>query len=632
MSVSQRPKSKGRTPRGDAPRVVYKELLGHMLSDMEAWIPRQIYVELWFTLLDSPEDLRDLVDRHTLEAESSLADGGFEAYACLRQFQSMIKKNVDWYCDPPAVRSEKSIAGFLACQEACREKNIQLDADRSSPTHNSVGSRVLNLAKTKIRDVLGVLTESKYLKCLREADFGPGSPYVPEMGWTDSRGLQFKIAGDQTCTREALPHAKLALALNDGWLKDLLSAEAEYGLVDQGEIMTVLKNAVIDRVIEKQPSLLVYLQKGIGTVMADQLLRIGIDLSTQARNNRAARRGSLDGRTATVDMTSASDLNARALIQWLFPGDWYQLLDDVRVKWGLYPDGTVVRHEMFSTMGNATTFPVQCLVFYAIAWASCVIAGEDSREIRVYGDDVICPVGAIALLFETLRYAGHKPNVQKTHVWGPMRESCGTDYVQGIDVRPVYVASALKDDLTIMSVHNRLALMAMMPLPRTLSYLRNRARDLTGPPDLGISTDEAMTILSEGMVRPDLPWSSGRLKRRPPPKSVGVREGLSLAVDSYFVSDPPPPSGYCSSYQSSYFTFRGYSRRTKPADETPEWLNWRAVLYGARLLDLSHKRTGELDCFRFPTSESTTFVPEKYVFWWSSVAEVRSRLQRLRAI
>jgi hypothetical protein len=40
MSVSQRQKSKGRTPRGEAPRVVYKELLGHMLSDMEAWIPR----------------------------------------------------------------------------------------------------------------------------------------------------------------------------------------------------------------------------------------------------------------------------------------------------------------------------------------------------------------------------------------------------------------------------------------------------------------------------------------------------------------------------------------------------------------------------------------------------------------
>jgi hypothetical protein len=631
MSKPIAPRGKnGRPKETDSPKVKLKELFDQALKDVLQYLSQDVIQKLFWALDMEPETLRDVLDSCVLKAESSLADGGFEAYAALRQLQSLIKKNLDWYALPPREREARSMNGFFACEKACEVTNARFDTEVRSPNRSGAVFQVLNLARLKVHEVLGELTEERYLECLQKADFGPGAPFVPEMGWEDPKGLQYKIAGNQTSTRDAWPHARLALTLSDGWLECLLSAGAELGWVDEGKMSTAPKNAVINRVIEQQPSLLVCLQKGAGAVMAGLIRSIGINLSTQERNHRACRRGSLDGETATVDMTSASDLNAQALIEWLFPSTWYAFLDDIRVKWGVTTEGYVFRHQMFSTMGNATTFPIQCLVFYAITWASCYIAGEDSRQIRVYGDDIICPVGAIGLLFETLRYCGHVPNVAKTHVWGPMRESCGRDYVQGIDVRPVYLESCPKTDFEVMSLFNRLTLMAFMPLPRTLSYLRNRARDLTGPPDLGSSLDEAYSTMSgESTIRPYRVTGDGFYEPLPS-HTAKSRLGVSLASDSYFVADPPAPTGYCSAIQSQYWTFRGYQFRAVPVAESySSELNWRAVLYGVRLLE-SRRGSRDLEDLRFPTSERTTFVPEKYCFWWSDVASVRSRLLERR--
>lgn len=608
------------------------ELMDRCLDDVAMYLPEVDVYKAKYRLRAFPEYFRDFVNGRTLEAETCLAQGGFEAYAAWRQVQSLIKKNSDWFACSPKEREDKAIAKFLAAEEACGETNLRLKAARKTPNAYGVAVKVLNLAKTKVRDVLGVLSESIYLDCLQNADYGPGSPYLADCRWEDSRSIYYKMSGDQTVTRNALTHMRLALELNDGWKELLLKLDAHYQIVDEGKVASVEKNAEVNRVIEGQPSMNVYLQKGAGNVMAKLIRRIGIDLSTQARNHRAARKGSLNGKTATVDMTSASDLNACALVEWLFPPDWYQFLDDLTVRWGLMPDGRVIRHEMFSSMGNATTFAIECLVFYSIAWASAKIAGEDTRSIRVYGDDLIVPVGSLGLVFETLRFAGHVPNVEKTHVWGPFRESCGRDYVHGVDVRPVYLDHVPTTDMEVMSLYNRLTLMAMMPLSRTTEYLRNLARDLRGPPDLGASVDSAMDALIGSQERS----RSGR------PTGSAQTRVLALAIDSYYVVDPPPPSGYCSSYQSQYWTFRGYTSRAVPLDGADDDdVKWCAVLYGARLLGsaekvvtgsdepvrrLSHRGPLQLDKLKVPSQQSKTFVPEKYVFRWSSVDLVRTSL------
>lgn len=599
-------------------------VLDHMLDDMAGWLPEVDLAKAKYRLVKYPEHFRDFVNSMTLKAESHLAWGGFEAYACWRQVQSMIKKNIDWFACTPMEREKRAIDGYLANENTCKEANTRLRAARAGQhKEHSAPVRILNLARIRIKEILGPLTQSVYLDCLAKADFGPGAPYLVGNDWSEARNIYWKISGTQTVTRRALPHLILALELNDAWKQFLVERKVGYDVVDEGKIASVDKNAEINRVIEGQPSMCVWLQKGAGTVMADILLRIGIDLSSQARNRRAARKGSVDGKTATVDMTSASDLNARALIEWLFPHDWFEFLDDLAVHWGKLPGGQIVRHEMFSSMGNATTFAIECIVFYAIAWASCVVAGEDTRSIRVYGDDLVVPIGALGLVFETLLFCGHKPNVEKTHVFGPFRESCGRDYVNGIDVRPVYLDHVPSMDMEVMSLHNRLALMAMMPLPRTLKYLRNLGRDLTGPPDLGASYDIAMDALS-GSMQSKRAGQGGRTKM-----STEARV-IALAVDSYYVVDPPPPSGFCSSYQSNFWSFRGYTQRSvalEGADD--EEVKWRAVLYGAQLLG-STKGSVELSALRVPSQQTKTFVPEKYCFWWSSVDLVRTALWKHR--
>lgn len=599
----------------------FVELVDRVLDDVKRYIPEGIWFKLKYVLATSPEEFRDVVSEATRLAESSLADGGFEAYAALRQVQSLVKKTIGWYSVSPSDRRATAIDRYLQCEETCRETNERLRADRDSPSQHNAAAKVLNLAKTKVRSVLGELTETKYLSCLAKADFGPGAPYLQDETWGDNRSVYYKACGSQTVTREALGHMRLALELNDGWKDLLVTSGAGYAVVDEGEVTSTDKSADIDRVIEKQPSILVWLQKGAGSMMADLLLIIGVDLSTQARNHRAARKGSLDGKTATVDMKSASDLNADALVEWLFPASWYTFLRDLTVRWGKLPGGELHQHHMFSTMGNATTFPIECLVFYSIAWASCVIAGEDTRSIRVYGDDVIIPVGALGLFFETLLYCGHQPNVEKTKVWGPFRESCGRDYVYGIDVRPVYLDRVPSTDMEVMSLYNRLSLMALMPLPSTLQWLRNLGRDLIGPPDLGMSTESAIDALI------------GSSKAVSHPRRSTEERVLALASDSYYVADPPPPTGFCSSYQSYYWTFRGFTSKALPLEGADdERVKYWCTLYGTRLLQSSHKEGLGLQGRQIPSSLSRTYIPEKYVFWWDRVDSVRTFLftRRLR--
>jgi hypothetical protein len=217
--------------------------------------------------------------------------------------------------------------------------------------------------------------------------------------------------------------------------------------VEYSEGTSVYKDAGIDRFIAIEPLCNAMAQQGIAAMLNPYLLRWGITLEDQGRNREAARKASSLGfhprGKATIDLADASTCIVRVFAAYMFPPGWFELFDAARTT-SVSLDGKLVDgYASFVTMGNATTFPMQCLLFAALTRAAISLCECQDRSYRVYGDDIIVPLSASALLIEALRFCGFRVNVDKSYVTGFFRESCGGDYLHGADVAPVRLRESL---------------------------------------------------------------------------------------------------------------------------------------------------------------------------------------------
>jgi hypothetical protein len=108
---------------------------------------------------------------------------------------------------------------------------------------------------------------------------------------------------------------------------------------------------------------------------------------------------------------------------------------------------------MFSGMGNGCTFPVETVIFYALAKATAESEGLDNPILSVYGDDVIVDASVAQKVMDVFAHAGFKPNRGKSFIDGPFRESCGADFFLGVDVRPVFCKELLTPE-RLFTLHN----------------------------------------------------------------------------------------------------------------------------------------------------------------------------------
>jgi hypothetical protein len=239
-------------------------------------------------------------------------------------------------------------------------------------------------------------------------------------------------------------------------------------LREYDRVSVVPKNARTGRVILIQPGMSVMLQLAGGYCLRTRLKQAGIILNDQGINQELARKASIDGRDATVDVRNASNSMTSALV-WLLLGDhpnrgqrsfdptWYRLLDAVRTTHGMV-EGALREWEMFSAMGNGATFELESLGFYCLGWAVCTDLGIDPR-VSVYGDDITIPVEAISLFRRVMRYAGFDLNMDKSF-WGQgtfrFRESCGKHYLNGRDVTPFYVDTPLETVSSVILLMNNI--------------------------------------------------------------------------------------------------------------------------------------------------------------------------------
>lgn len=325
---------------------------------------------------------------------------------------------------------------------------------------------ILKIAKSRLHEILHNGPDQSPLvsiaSCFDKLRPGPGSSRGTKL--TDFVGKVFcshLTTYDQALWkyyRGNIPH---------NWLAAEISRSNHFGgcsVVNASKLTFAKKNYDISRVINTEASLDMLYQLALNQQICDVLLQAyNIDLSKQPTINRwLARLGSLYGSHATIDLKSASDLNSTALIKWLLPPAVYRALDTVRAKCIELPSGEIVQLNVFSTMGNGFTFSLQTLIFASIVEACYIMRGLPTCNdgavpaFSVFGDDIICVESVYDTVIGALEFAGHTVNRLKSFNTGLFRESCGSDFFRGRDIRGIYVKKCYHET-HYFSIFNRLA-------------------------------------------------------------------------------------------------------------------------------------------------------------------------------
>lgn len=369
------------------------------------------------------------------------------------QFALLIKK-YPWDSKLVKLDPEKTaIDAFFKAERRCGRVNRKFDLLQIDPGRDrfrTEGKR----AMAWIRAMIG--STPSYTAIMRECDFGQGAS-VGVHG--DATHLIRKLSDEQkwTVTPGAIHHAFGGLLRNHHYFETLLGHKeyddgtkiacvdyrdafdryvARLEVVNSNKLGFVLKTAKTHRSIATEPLLNGFFQKGIDVNLRGKLLRFGLDLSDQGLNQEMARLGSLDDSQegfVTIDLRGASNSNAISPVKYLYPPDWFTILDRTRSHY-LSFEGVERRYQMLCSMGNGFCFPIETITFAAICFGCG--AGTPGVDFSVYGDDIIIRKKYASRVLAMLKHYGFATNDEKTFLEGPFRESCGTDWFNGEDVRP----------------------------------------------------------------------------------------------------------------------------------------------------------------------------------------------------
>lgn len=220
------------------------------------------------------------------------------------------------------------------------------------------------------------------------------------------------------------------------------------------KLVAVPKTATKPRLIAEEPTCMQYMQQAVLQPLVELLesshtSRSFVGFSDQIPNQEMARIGSLEGTFATLDLSDASDSVANWLVEALFEDFPYfsEAVEAVRTRQVRLPSGDLKALQKYASMGSAMTFPIEAMIFTAIAIAG-VLSHQGSSPtpkslkrlrgmVRVYGDDIIVPTDCAETVMRWLWTFGFKVNSDKSFWTGEFRESCGKEYWNGHDVSVV---------------------------------------------------------------------------------------------------------------------------------------------------------------------------------------------------
>jgi len=304
---------------------------------------------------------------------------------------------------------------------------------------------------------LGLLVAQR-ARCIARRILGPLDPdgiiTMAKFGKRSSIGCPLSLAyidekltnvkaftGSKQCSRwffdRVLPQDEILSQM----VHALPSGNAEDLEHESLNLVNVPKNWKTYRTITPLTLLSLFYSYGVGQQVTDRLAEAGLDIRRlQNRHRMLVKKFSVSLTHATADLSAASDSLTSESLNRILPREWYCALKkaithQVIVK---TPDG----NRSFYTssvlpMGNGFTFPVETLIFYCIIKAIGELTGVEG-VFSVYGDDLIYPSRLHKFVVGIFPMFNLVLNADKTFVKAPFRESCGSDYYRGVDVRPFF--------------------------------------------------------------------------------------------------------------------------------------------------------------------------------------------------
>lgn len=332
--------------------------------------------------------------------------------------------------------------------------------------------------------------------------------------WTDRLEEIFPYL-DQTCPNQRLAIARL-LPDGDGLNVKMRSVDGELPV----RVIPVPKTQEKPRVIAIEPSYMQYMQQALARFLMTELdhspLRAIIQLRHRESNQELAKAGSLDRRTATLDLKDASDRLSWQLVKEGFASyPWLvRAMDATRSRTAQVDELGTINLAKFASMGSGLTFPLQTIVFATITLMGVADFHRTSvgmayrrfyKWLRVFGDDIIVPTDTLPSVIWNLEAFGFKINQGKTNGNGNFRESCGGEYFKGEDISFVKVRAPWPDSrqdaplvVSAVSLRNRLFRAGLW---RTAAVLdEHLARLLTWYPDV---PDECPILGRETYLTPE---------------------------------------------------------------------------------------------------------------------------------
>lgn len=229
------------------------------------------------------------------------------------------------------------------------------------------------------------------------------------------------------------------------WYEDYVLSDPDITCYDKirCSLVFVPKDSRGPRTICVHPKEAIWIQQGIRrkleiAISNDCLTKQSIRFDDQSYNQRLAYEASLSRSFCTLDLSDASDRISLDLITDIF-GDMAKYLIACRADVADLDDGSSLVLRKYAPMGNATTFPIESIVFWALALAAIRLSGQAIRpdEVIVFGDDIIVPTSAYDCVIQALESVGLLVNRDKSFARGFFRESCGVDAWKGFNVTPV---------------------------------------------------------------------------------------------------------------------------------------------------------------------------------------------------
>lgn len=216
-------------------------------------------------------------------------------------------------------------------------------------------------------------------------------------------------------------------------------------------VVTVPKDFRGPRVICIEPKENQFAQQGIMDILYRHLhecplTRDSIDFLNVEENQRLC----YDNNFVTIDLKDASDNVSLRLARLLLPQWVFALVTRYRTRLVSY-EGDVWRTTCLASMGNATCFPLETLIFWAIARSAMnrvkLSFPPQARKslvgtLRVFGDDIIVPKWAGDCVIDALGLCGSQVNPEKTCLGDLVRESCGEWVCAGESCRIVKMRCA----------------------------------------------------------------------------------------------------------------------------------------------------------------------------------------------